>query len=496
MPLESVLDGLDPRIRAILDRAPLDERALFELSVEWPGLEGPAAEVASITRVFLTTCDILRDAFGQVAECRATASAFDPGDVEVVLYLPIDDLLDHAVAAGHHMVECLAELVGEAIASAASQHRLVLSGRYARAVAGSRARPLLADEEAPPLPGESRLVPVSDAWEPMGLAAIQDLAQADYGPTNFDRSEVVLPRSQPPQNGCAACAGTRFGFPAELIAAQEEFCSPHHEAASAIVQRRIHGAVRHNPDGWEAITAASALVGTPFARVPWPLRAQLADILHDWRGLGRAGEHAALAEELLGCLPDRDSYETFARGSGFDISLHEWFVRIINALASSEPERAERIARRWCELDEFDHLLALSIVAEALALNGHHRHARALADEVLSDPASGALAVLDAGKALEVLGDLGRAEEIYWRVWDEATDSYVRHDAAYLLSELLHDIPGRQEEADDWVQRGKDLVTAERADARAPRRSPQPKIGRNEPCHCGSGKKFKRCCGA
>jgi uncharacterized protein len=23
-----------------------------------------------------------------------------------------------------------------------------------------------------------------------------------------------------------------------------------------------------------------------------------------------------------------------------------------------------------------------------------------------------------------------------------------------------------------------------------------PKVGRNEPCHCGSGKKFKRCCGA
>jgi hypothetical protein len=24
---------------------------------------------------------------------------------------------------------------------------------------------------------------------------------------------------------------------------------------------------------------------------------------------------------------------------------------------------------------------------------------------------------------------------------------------------------------------------------------PAPKIGRNEPCHCGSGKKFKKCCG-
>ncbi|MDE3161441.1 MAG: SEC-C domain-containing protein [Acidobacteriota bacterium] len=24
----------------------------------------------------------------------------------------------------------------------------------------------------------------------------------------------------------------------------------------------------------------------------------------------------------------------------------------------------------------------------------------------------------------------------------------------------------------------------------------RPKIGRNEPCPCGSGKKFKKCCGA
>jgi uncharacterized protein len=26
-------------------------------------------------------------------------------------------------------------------------------------------------------------------------------------------------------------------------------------------------------------------------------------------------------------------------------------------------------------------------------------------------------------------------------------------------------------------------------------KSMQPKVGRNEPCPCGSGKKFKRCCG-
>lgn len=27
-----------------------------------------------------------------------------------------------------------------------------------------------------------------------------------------------------------------------------------------------------------------------------------------------------------------------------------------------------------------------------------------------------------------------------------------------------------------------------------PPESPQPKIGRNEPCPCGSGKKYKKCC--
>jgi uncharacterized protein YchJ len=39
---------------------------------------------------------------------------------------------------------------------------------------------------------------------------------------------------------------------------------------------------------------------------------------------------------------------------------------------------------------------------------------------------------------------------------------------------------------------------AELAATRAACRSPvaAPRAGRNEPCPCGSGKKFKRCCGA
>ncbi|NNF42414.1 MAG: hypothetical protein HKN62_05090 [Phycisphaerales bacterium] len=48
----------------------------------------------------------------------------------------------------------------------------------------------------------------------------------------------------------------------------------------------------------------------------------------------------------------------------------------------------------------------------------------------------------------------------------------------------------------------RDIEAAERAGAdrggAAPKRRPAraaPTVGRNEPCPCGSGKKFKQCCG-
>lgn len=45
-----------------------------------------------------------------------------------------------------------------------------------------------------------------------------------------------------------------------------------------------------------------------------------------------------------------------------------------------------------------------------------------------------------------------------------------------------------------------DIQTAHLQNGRQFRRSPtfyntEPKVGRNDPCPCGSGKKFKKCCG-
>jgi SEC-C motif-containing protein len=39
------------------------------------------------------------------------------------------------------------------------------------------------------------------------------------------------------------------------------------------------------------------------------------------------------------------------------------------------------------------------------------------------------------------------------------------------------------------------FVDAEGAESGTPIRRTEPKIGRNDPCSCGSGKKYKKCCG-
>jgi preprotein translocase subunit SecA len=43
--------------------------------------------------------------------------------------------------------------------------------------------------------------------------------------------------------------------------------------------------------------------------------------------------------------------------------------------------------------------------------------------------------------------------------------------------------------------RGSDVVDQAIKDAGTPVKREVPKVGRNEPCPCGSGKKYKNCCG-
>jgi preprotein translocase subunit SecA len=65
--------------------------------------------------------------------------------------------------------------------------------------------------------------------------------------------------------------------------------------------------------------------------------------------------------------------------------------------------------------------------------------------------------------------------------------------------ELAHAVARHPGEADDPVQALNQLREAQDAAQASVRRPPAqaaPKIGRNDPCPCGSGKKFKKCHGA
>jgi|GEM_PF-1745995 uncharacterized protein YecA (UPF0149 family) len=52
-----------------------------------------------------------------------------------------------------------------------------------------------------------------------------------------------------------------------------------------------------------------------------------------------------------------------------------------------------------------------------------------------------------------------------------------------------------EKEVERWMQKNQDLFAKPSQKIETYRRE-KPKVGRNDPCPCGSGKKYKKCCGA
>lgn len=66
-------------------------------------------------------------------------------------------------------------------------------------------------------------------------------------------------------------------------------------------------------------------------------------------------------------------------------------------------------------------------------------------------------------------------------------------DLPAIAGTMMRTFPGAVR---DYVRIGRRLQTPAAEARQAPRRRAAPKTGRNEPCRCGSGRKYKRCCGA
>ncbi len=200
-----------------------------------------------------------------------------------------------------------------------------------------------------------------------------------------------------------------------------------------------------------------------------------------------------------------DLLEELSEHAGLDIG--DWLLDLPFNLADlGMVDEAVELCARLAPVYEAENFLGdcAVILAEA----GRREEALRQVEANLAQFPDDVWVRIKAGDAHRKLGEMGTAEAVYHdalAMTDEFGRSYDREGAVERLVNLLHET-GRGAEVDALV----DAVEAREAEhekvryaeeGRAPAntwpetvRREAPKVGRNEPCPCGSGMKFKRCC--
>jgi len=199
------------------------------------------------------------------------------------------------------------------------------------------------------------------------------------------------------------------------------------------------------------------------------------------------GESADLALALLSAL---------AEDSGLFFRLDDWLlerslsVRLLDLplqLAhAGEFERGIALARG---LKFVDRELMQGDLAIVLAKAGRREEALAQVAQSLDSAEDAALVEAKAGETYRALGDLPAAEAYFRRSLVEAKTPNERMQALIRIAGCLID-QGRNAEANEIMQQTRKL------DGELDAQANPPAVGRNEPCPCGSGKKYKKCHGA
>lgn len=470
----------------LLGDAPAHERSLLELRAEWPNLPETHARVAARLRVFVLNWDPL--GLRRPSGTRATATG-DGDSFELVLYVLLADL---EVADG---AEVLGDLCRSVVEVGVEQELLLSSGAYAQLAATGKAPGLLSASGALSALGPPAFAVAGDGWEPIGLGAIQDLVQAQFGPVDLDRSRVALEPAAEPAPGCPACAGRRFGFPAALADAQPTMCAPHFDRAAAIVAERLERARASNPEGWRVIADAAAALDEPSYGLPLALLSRLEqaiDRVPDEKATdellrGDAAAALALADRLRGRPAD---FEGWAE----DWAARDWMCELPFDLARRGlVDDAVQVADAFAELDPECRSTYAADAAVILAEAGRAGAARARADANVRDFPRDVWTRVHAGDVHRALGDRTQAEREYRRAGALAQARGTGTDAAAVaqrLSALLAGVAGREQDAAEAARAAERALTAHLGQRIAST------TGRNEPCPCGSGRKFKKCCGA
>ena len=424
---------LPAALRRLLDTPPLTEKKLLELSVTWPGLTGAFARVAGLLRVFVITWDPLEHRAPR-PEGFAAINVDDDGS-ELVVYLPIWSLVDLARTQRTTICAVIGGLAGSAVAAAAGTADTPAdAGRAARRT--TDVDDLLADRAGGTALGTPAIDLVSPGWEDIGLGAITDIVTHTFGPVDLDRSPVALAAAAQHQVGCPACAGRRFGFPADLAEAQARMCPRHRVKADTLIRARLARANASNPDGWAAITDASIRLERPH--LPGGLATKLANAP---QGMYVVAERAELADrarlviEAAGSFPGRANDFAVALGEEPDqaVFLPDWLVNLVADLG-----RAGLVAEAVAVCDALatvDPSLGRMLdgdVAVALARAGLADQALAKIEENLTKWPDDCWIRIHAGDALAI-GD-PRGAATHYRT---AADLAEQHDDVETRSDAI-----------------------------------------------------------
>lgn len=91
-------------------------------------------------------------------------------------------------------------------------------------------------------------------------------------------------------------------------------------------------------------------------------------------------------------------------------------------------------------------------------------------------------------------GDEEKAEELYRQAIERAREAGILEELHYCYSALIN-LKQEQGEEDQALElRDQLLAEVPKLDTSGPIVNESPAVGRNDPCPCGSGKKYKKCC--
>lgn len=207
----------------------------------------------------------------------------------------------------------------------------------------------------------------------------------------------------------------------------------------------------------------------------------------------------ALATELLDrTLGDADAIHVNVVHAT-EVDVYGWLLVLPERLAGAElAEQAVELANRVLMMEDVDALRRA--LPRYLARAGRADEARRCIERNLIEFPEDPEALFDAGLAWLELEELANAERCWRHALELAgTNRPLREDIMEMMFELLETTGGDTErflkEEDAKMEA---LLTRFRA-TRAPTKQvvrPEPKVGRNDPCPCRSGRKYKKCCGA